>query len=479
MPEASCPRMSGAVRHAPSEQEARHPAGLPSGVPRDASLVIDPPGPEWPALLARRREHRLTASLRDQLGLPVGVPIVMTGHQPTLWHAGILAKYLAAHAASRRLGASPAWLVVDQDEVGAIEVRCPVLDAGRVRVARAVLGAPDDAEPPACHRPPIADLGPLGALRAKQPDLGLAAGLDRLAAALRGARGASSLAEQISDALEALMEPLIPRAPTILATVLAQTNAFAELADRMFADPERCVGAYNAACAAFPDAGTRPLAIASGRIELPLWRLEPGAPRRRVFAGAPRPPVESLAPRALLMTGLLRLAACDLFIHGTGGARYDRVTDRWFSRWLGEDTLAPTTMVTATLLLAVEGAAPDDPAAVDAARWRAHAAAHNPALVSDSAAGDKARLLAEIDAAPRRSPDRARTYQRLHALLTAYRDRRADSLADLDRRAHDLADHARATRALLDRTYPFPLHPPGTLAALRDAVAAEFATLAT
>lgn len=446
---------------------------------RDASLVIDPPGRDWPALLARRREHRLTATLREQLGLPLGVPIVMSGHQPTLWHAGILAKYLAASAAARRLGASPAWVVVDHDEVGAIDVRCPVIESGRARVARAVLSAPGPIEFPACARPPIAELGALAALADAQPHTYLAAGLTRIAEALRGARGASSLAEQISDTLEALIEPLIPRAPTFFASALAQTDAFAELVERMLADPWRCAQAYNEACEAFPGSGVRPLAITPERVELPLWRLAPDAPRRRVFAGPAPPPIESLAPRALFMTGLLRLAACDLFIHGTGGAAYDPVSARWFAGWLGEESLAPTAMVTATLLLSADGVTPDDPATVDAARWRAHAAAHNPALVSDSAAGDKARLLAEIKAAPRRSPDRARAYRRLHALLADYRDRCADALADLDHRAADLADHARATRALLDRTYPFPLHPPGTLAALRDAISAEFASLAT
>lgn len=452
---------------------------LPSVVtPPDAALVIDPPGRDWPALLARRREHRLTASLREQLGLPIGVPVIMVGHQPAFWHAGILAKYLAAHAAARRLGASPAWLVVDHDEIGPVEVRCPILRDGRVRVARAVLAEPGPAETPAHLRPPIADLSPLDQLAREQTDPALAAGLRRIADALRDAREASSLAEQVADALETLVEPLIPRAPAIFASSLSRTDAFAELVDRMYADPHRCARAYNAACAAHPDAGVRPLTLSPERVELPLWLIRPGMPRRRVFAGSQRPHLETLAPRALLMTGLLRLAGCDLFIHGQGGLAYDRVTTRWFAEWLGEDALAATPMVTATLRLRLEGATPIDPGQARRARWLAHAARHNPVLLDDVAAAEKSRLLDLIAQAPRRSTTRRDAYRRLHDLLDTYRLRRQADLSDLDRHAADLTRRARDSAALLDRTYPFPLHPPAALAALRDAIAQEFAPLA-
>ena len=35
------------------------------------------------------------------------------------------------------------------------------------------------------------------------------------------------------------------------------------------------------------------------------------------------------------MTGLMRLAGCDLFIHGTGGGAYDLVTEEWLGSWMG------------------------------------------------------------------------------------------------------------------------------------------------
>lgn len=101
------------------------------------------------------------------------------------------------------------------------------------------------------------------------------------------------------------------------------------------------------------------LHVDSKRIELPFWRVCGDRPRSRLFAetdssgavrlateeaqigcldpiaagGAARP--ESLAatlpsglrPRALAQTMFARLFACDLFIHGIGGAKYDSITD--------------------------------------------------------------------------------------------------------------------------------------------------------
>ncbi len=100
------------------------------------------------------------------------------------------------------------------------------------------------------------------------------------------------------------------------------------------------------------------LAIDERRIELPFWLLSSDQPRRRLFvsreannrvgiwAGDQRVGMldasaiqkqsstlgETLRPwqirpRALTQTMFARLLACDLFIHGIGGAKYDQITD--------------------------------------------------------------------------------------------------------------------------------------------------------
>jgi hypothetical protein len=447
------------------------------------ALTIDPPAASWRGLPTPRPHHPWAADFRRQLGLPVGVPLIMTGHQPTLWHAGILAKYLAAGAAARALGAVPAWLVVDQDEVGPLEIRYPRLERGVPRAGRVVLSDAGPAEPPAAGRAVTRELGPLRTAYADQasrttpasPDV--AAGLARIESALaEAAEGSANLAEQVASALALLMEPLTPPAPTVFATALSRTDAFARLWDRMRADPAACVSAYNEAAAAFPHAGVRTLAAAPGRVELPVWRLEPGSARRRVFSDAASGvPAHTLAPRALLMTGLVRLCGCDLFIHGTGGHAYDRITDRWLERWLGVAALAPTALVTATLRITPPGVEGLEPESVWRARWRASHARHNPGALDDAdAARAKGELLRAIASAPRRSPARRELFRRLHEGLERYRAAHAARLGAIDADARALSERLDALGVLADRTWPFPLHPPAALAGLSDAINAAF-----
>ena len=51
---------------------------------------------------------------------------VWSGHQPGLWHPGILAKLLLADALAEAAGAkTPMWLVVDHDEVEPLSFDAP------------------------------------------------------------------------------------------------------------------------------------------------------------------------------------------------------------------------------------------------------------------------------------------------------------------------------------------------------------------
>lgn len=63
-----------------------------------------------------------------------------------------------------------------------------------------------------------------------------------------------------------------------------------------------------------------------------------------------------LVPRGALISFILRIFLADVFIHGFGGARYDRYTDRLISAWLGIEATS-FFAVTATRLLFREMAA--------------------------------------------------------------------------------------------------------------------------
>lgn len=414
-----------------------------------------------------------------QLGLPIDRPLIMTGHQAEFWHPGILAKYLAADAAAGVIEADVAWLVVDQDRPEAVTVRYPVQDAqGRLTARSWIL-----------ERGPA--MSPLGSL----PDTDhvaacVRAGLDEIGSVMSRHASEVTLPRQVAAGIGDLLHPLLRHRtapPTIFATELNRTVLFRELADRMAREPERCVGAYNAAVARHSSAGMRPLLAddIQDRFELPLWWLPPGGPRQHVYAEMlGQIPLSELAPKALFMTGLLRLAGCDLFIHGTGGGGaegeaahegYDLVTDEWLAVWLGitRDALAPITVVSATRFLPLEAAEPPAPSVVDRAEWMSNSARHSPYLLRDSYFDDAKRsLVAQIAAAS--GTDRARLFRRMHAVLAEYRQVRDADLRGLREHAATLVARAANGPVLHDRTWPFPLYPQRVLAELAGQIDARF-----
>jgi hypothetical protein len=441
-------------------------------------VTIDPPPNAWPERMASwraTRNNQRAQRFREQCALPTDRPVVMTGHQPAVWHPGVLAKFIACDSAASTLNAAPAWIVPDQDEVDPFALRIPVADAhDRLRAATRRLAAPSPTGFAACSAP-AQHVTPIDASDAPLPSV--REGAQRIADALATHANAPSAARQAQGALRDLVAPLAAPAPTIFASDLARTDLFGELLDRMAADPKAVTGAYNDAAGALPQAGVGRLIVneANDRYELPLWRVPPGEPRRRVYAHELADiPREHLAPRALLMTAIVRLAGCDLFIHGTGGGAYDAVTDRWIDAWLGEP-LAPVAVVTATLRLPLRSEIPT-PEAAASARWRAHHARHDPALLGDDAAAERKRAAVERIAALRDAgQDPASAFQEMQRDLRDYREANRNHLDELDRAA-DLAEARLAERDIVaDRAWAFPLYPKDALESLRSDIAGAFA----
>lgn len=419
---------------------------------------------------------------REQLGLSVDRPIIMTGHQAQFWHPGILAKYLAVDAAARALRAAPAWLVVDQDDNEPGAVRYPILEPnGRLR-ARTWYSLGET--------PRNAVTGLLSPSPPTTPpdDVNLAAGsvapgLQRISEALGASTGEVTAARQVAAALSLLLRPLASAATTIFALSLARTDEFRAIVERMRHDPRACTLAYNDAAARHPHARIRPLGTGlSANHELPLWKFE-GTRRIPVYSDElPGLAVEGLAPRALLMTGLLRSGACDLFVHGTGGggadagAGYEAITDDWFRAWLGAPPPAPVAVVTATVRLPIKlPTDPGTPDEVSGAISAAHRARHDPALLGDAAAADRKReFVARIASMKNAGEDPGPVYRQMHALLEAVRDARAADLARLDAQAAAGAARLSDSMILADRTWPFPLYPDAMLQDLKSRIDAAF-----
>lgn len=422
---------------------------------------------------------------RRELGLPESGRIVMTGHQCAVWHAGILAKYLACDRMTEspppvplvgrpRTTSAPgsgdferqdpfdhaAWLWVDQDTDETHTLRVPVRKGERLAVAEWRLHDPPSFDKAASSVPAFRPAPFTG----EAALLSVHAGIGAIINALRQHESEPNAARQTAAAVADLMSVYLkrPPRPQVFATDLMRTELGGLLIAKMRDDPRACVEHYNNAVFANPQAGIASLATgdADADAELPLWLLAPASPRRRVFARDLRDATldpRNLAPRALLMTGLIRAAACDLFIHGTGGGVYDTITEAWFRNWLGIE-LAPTIVVTADLLLPLHPREVTE-RDVAAAKWQAHHARHDPAMLGDPAAAKrKSELVAAIAAAREHGEDPLPNYRTLHAALAASRQEHAAKLESLAHAATE-AESMFAERAIAsDRAWPFPFH---------------------
>jgi hypothetical protein len=393
---------------------------------------------------------------RAALGLPADRPVVLTGHQAGIWHAGILAKWLLADSIARSSGAATAAILVDQDTNDAGAIAYPSLVDGLPRVATLPTlpsrrGGPTGLARPVRVAPPEGETVPE-----------LLPRLAAIAAAVNAEAKAPDLAGQMSAANDRLLRDRLGLEPptTIAASRLLELPFAAALLGGFAAGPEAAT-AYAAALASDPRAA-RPLA----RGELPAWRLVPGEPfgrREPVRVGDPPPtaPVR-LAPRAFLLTAIARLVLGDLFIHGTGGGRYERVTEEWIRRWLGI-RLAPMAVASATLRLplatGLEASVTLTPAAFRRISIDPDATGSAPSAASRT-------FLEAIAAAPRRSAARREAYRG----LIADRERRRRGDAERLTRLASEVERSRVAAAALEvarsRTWPWPLHDDASLAAL-------------
>lgn len=430
----------------------------------------------WAGHARKHEQPAAAARFREQIGLGVGV-VIMSGHQAEFWHAGILTKMLALRGVAGAAGARSAWVVVDQDAIEPGIIRYPTGSGGTLAAAEWRISATDARTTDV----PVASRGAFSA-KDLEPRWGekpaatgaVACGLGAIRDALLNAAGGQDLAAQMIAATRELLGSSRDADVWMRATAIARTDLFAELVERMKQDPAACVSAYNAAGARHAGAGIAPLNAARG--ELPLWRIRPDAARGRVnAANIAGIPVHELAPRALVMTGMLRYAGCDLFIHGLGGGKYDVIAEEWLASWLSW-RLAPAVVATGTLLAKLSDSPPPSPEALARARWSLHHARHTPATLGDSwSQKRKEELLDEIRGVGARGGDSYASFAALQALLSRVRVEHQDVLTGLTREVGSLEARVKESKIALDRTWAFALHEAGSLDALAAAVARAFA----
>ncbi len=438
-------RLAGALENTadPTQSPPDDEPACSSNDPGLPSVTIKPAWEDWASALSAKGQ----SPARAALGLDPDRPIVMSGHQPIVFHNGILAKLIALDEAAKRTNAQPVWIVPDQDAVDLGLIRVPIGSGESLSVQMIELL-------PAGTLAPGVSAGLIESVPIAEPEheslKPLAHWLDQYATI-------GSLAQQFGYAtIEYACDQLGIDTPRLLfASELFQADAIEAIIDTMRADPALCAQSYNNAVAKYSDAGVRALVIEDDRIELPLWGCRANELRVSIdstnindFAPA------ELLPKGVLMSALARAHLADLFIHGTGGWIYDRISEDWFADWLGIK-LAPMAMVTATQQLDL-GFSPGETLEVADARWQLHHARHTPAMLGDTQTqARKDKLVAQIHQLAPRDPQRTVLYRELQMLLDDFRHHHADELAGFVSQAKRAQDLAQQYELAMDRTWSF------------------------
>ena len=336
--------------------------------------------------------HAQTAS---QSGPPPSAlhppPLILTGHQPELFHPGVWIKNFASHSIARQYGGVSLHLIVDNDTVKKTTVRVPTGTADQPSVVHVPLdrwrGEIPFEEYEVADESLFADFGER-VVTALEP-----LGIRPLVAefwplATEAARRTAHLSERIAAARRTSEAAWGCHNLELPVSRLCQTEGFYWFACHLLAQLGRFRDEYNRLLDDYRRRNrirshnhpVPSLARDGDWLEAPFWVWSDRSPRRRqlfvrqqgremiltdrdawtvslplapdreaccavdVLADLPRRGVK-IRTRALTTTIFTRLCLTELFIHGLGGARYDELTDEIVRRFFG---LEPPKFLTLT-----------------------------------------------------------------------------------------------------------------------------------
>jgi hypothetical protein len=347
---------------------------------------------------ARRYSEHLATIATERLGdaatvdpldgSPDETPIVMTGHQPVVFHSGLTYKYEVAEAFCRQTKAIGIAMVIDTDEGDAGEFACPsvlgsegteLTESFSARMSYLQTVNKSLAAAPAMHA--TSQLKPAAELRQVIDRVSSnlkacscsteAAQWDHVAAMYERLSGCSMLEANLIARRRAgigagLMEIRIsevcgfPEVVQFFGQILSRPVSFARGCNDAL-DQFRSEHKIRNHANPFPN-----LLVNDQETELPFWIVDLQRGTRRVpvvrrIDGVPRlqttdglsveliPGHEAatvfsllvgqtpLVPRGALITATMRLLFSDLFVHGTGGGRYDQFTSQFIREWWNEE----------------------------------------------------------------------------------------------------------------------------------------------
>lgn len=386
----------------------------------------------------------------------------LSGHQPSFFHAGILAKRVALEKRARASDAKCLWLLSDQDVNDPGSIAYPDLDEDGNLVRRTWHALPSSAGVPTfaapwkepSSPPRVSSLLPTS----------IQAGLDRMHDALVQANG-DTIADRFHEATELLLEDLLHETCSLVkASTILDMHCGRTALEKIASEPKACAHAWNEAVGAVERSARRLKVdgLDDADIEAPVWVLDARSKRQRGTIRDVRAHLEGgprVSPRAFFMTAIARAELCTQMIHGTGGERYEVVTQLWAESFLGF-RLAPTSIVTATLRLPLDEFAPEATPTTDIDLIRR--LEHDPWPDRD----EKRRWLEKIEAAPPGSVLRQEIFQDMHSTMGKLRVPLAATLSGM--RASRVAARTASASAEIasERTWPWPLHDAKSLESL-------------
>lgn len=481
-------------------------AGVPAGVLRES---------------ARGELQAAAKVFSGRLGVPVrepsapgrGAPLIVTGHQPDLYHPGVWVKNFLLQRFAREQSADALDLVVDSDGFDSVAVSSPCLTPEPRRCVHylAVGGAGScfatAPVPSAEHVEEFcgAVLSSLSGLSSPAPARHFTDFCARLRAALPDS---GNLAELLTFARRRYEVDAGTDYPELPVTLMAGSASFARFIVHLAVNAAIFARAYNAELDAyrhqtrtrskaqpFPD-----LEVGEGAVELPFWRIADGvrspvhvevdarggvsfATSSGAFLELPSDPEaavvalmasgELLAPKALALTMFVRLFVADLFIHGVGGGRYDRITDGVVRRFFGVEPLA---YVVASLTVYLPlGARIVEESELSELKERINRLEHNPdaalseAEFSSSEEREQAMALADektrlVEAISQPDADRKTLGLRIRQVNSELAGVVSPLREALEAELTRLEALRQAAEILTDRTYPFCFWSPSDVA---------------
>jgi hypothetical protein len=380
---------------------------------RLADLDYDLQGRSLADLMASARSSLVAAAVeytrryrdvdpRHLAAAQAGGPIVLSGHQPQLFHAGVWFKNFVLGDLAAEVGGAAVHLLIDSDLCRAASIRVPSGSVEQPRIETIAFDGPGADVPfeeravadetafhsfadrvskslqPLVSQPLVESLWPLTLERSEEQNLGLrlAQGRHRLEAVMG------------NDTLELPQSSVchLPEFHWFVAHIVAHLPRFWAAYNDSLAAYRVAHGLRNRAHPV-PD-----LAQSDDYLEAPFWMWTAEDPQRHpVVARQLGEQIEltdrrgntitltlsaesdaalaaeelaaaagrglKLRTRALATTLFARLLASDLFIHGIGGAKYDQVTDDVARRFFGFD-LTEFAAASATLRLPIAHVAP-------------------------------------------------------------------------------------------------------------------------